>query len=204
MILIALITIVIWLLGGRDVGFALARGISVLVISCPCALGLATPVAIMVGNGMGAKHGIMFKTAVSLEEAGKVEIVALDKTGTITSGEPKVTDIYPAEGISEEELLQEAISLEQKSEHPLARAILSLAGERGMKAAEVGEFQAVPGNGLTGTLDGRRKSEIYPGKGRHSCYGGAESGTACRGRKDTAVFQPGRRIYGNCRCGGCD
>lgn len=154
-ILIALITIVIWLLGGRDVGFALARGISVLVISCPCALGLATPVAIMVGNGMGAKHGIMFKTAVSLEEAGKVEIVALDKTGTITSGEPKVTDIYPAEGISEEELLQEAISLEQKSEHPLARAILSLAGERGMKAAEVGEFQAVPGNGLTGTLDGR-------------------------------------------------
>lgn len=154
-ILIALITIVIWLLGGRDVGFALARGISVLVISCPCALGLATPVAIMVGNGMGAKHGIMFKTAVSLEEAGKVEIVVLDKTGTITSGEPKVTDIYPAEGISEEELLQEAISLEQKSEHPLARAILSLAGERGMKAAEVGEFQAVPGNGLTGTLDGR-------------------------------------------------
>ena len=154
-ILIALITIVIWLLGGRDVGFALARGISVLVISCPCALGLATPVAIMVGNGMGAKHGIMFKTAVSLEEAGKVEIVALDKTGTITSGEPKVTDIYPAEGISEEELLQEAISLEQKSEHPLARAILSLAGERGMKAAEVGEFQAVPGNGQTGTLDGR-------------------------------------------------
>lgn len=154
-ILIALITIVIWLLGGRDVGFALARGISVLVISCPCALGLATPVAIMVGNGMGAKHGIMFKTAVSLEEAGKVEIVALDKTGTITSGEPKVTDIYPAEGISEEELLQEAISLEQKSEHPLARAILSLAGERGMKAAEVREFQAVPGNGLTGTLDGR-------------------------------------------------
>ena len=153
-ILIALATIIIWLLGNRDVGFALARGISVLVISCPCALGLATPVAIMVGNGMGAKHGIMFKTAVSLEEAGKVEIVALDKTGTITSGEPKVTDIYPAEGVCAEELLKEAVSLEQKSEHPLARAILSLGLERSVAAEEVGDFRAVPGNGLTGILGG--------------------------------------------------
>ena len=122
-IAIAVVTILVWLLAGQTVGFALARGISVLVISCPCALGLATPVAIMVGNGMGAKNGILFKTAVSLEETGKMEIVALDKTGTITSGEPKVTDLLPAEGVTEEELLTLAYALEKKSEHPLARAI---------------------------------------------------------------------------------
>ena len=150
-IIIVLVTIGIWLLAGETIGFALARGISVLVISCPCALGLATPVAIMVGNGMGAKHGIMFKTAVSLEEAGKVQVVALDKTGTITSGEPKVTDLFPAEGIGEEDLLYAALALEQKSEHPLAKAILVLAEEREMKKQEISDFQAVPGNGLTGT-----------------------------------------------------
>ncbi len=122
---ISVVTILVWLIAGQSVGFALARGISVLVISCPCALGLATPVAIMVGNGMGAKHGILFKTAVSLEETGKTEIVALDKTGTITEGMPKVTDMIPAGGISEEELLTYAYALEKKSEHPLARAILA-------------------------------------------------------------------------------
>ena len=153
-ITIAVITTLVWLLAGQTVGFALARGISVLVISCPCALGLATPVAIMVGNGMGAKHGILFKTAVSLEEAGKVQIVALDKTGTITSGEPRVTDIIPNEGIREEELLGLAYALEKKSEHPLARAILQQAEERQMTAAEVTDFQALPGNGLKASLNG--------------------------------------------------
>ena len=123
----------------------MARGISVLVISCPCALGLATPVAIMVGNGVGAKNGIMFKTAVSLEEAGKVEIVALDKTGTITSGEPKVTDMIPAEGISKEELLRLAYALESRSEHPLARAIVDYAKEKGVQASEVTDFEALTG-----------------------------------------------------------
>lgn len=147
---IAVVTTVIWLLAGQSVGFALARGISVLVISCPCALGLATPVAIMVGNGMGAKHGIMFKTAESLETTGKVQVVALDKTGTITSGEPKVTDLYPMNGYSEEELLQGAYALEQKSEHPLAKAILDFAQEKGLEKQEVQKFQAMPGNGLTG------------------------------------------------------
>ncbi len=151
---IAAVTILVWLLAGQSVGFALARGISVLVISCPCALGLATPVAIMVGNGVSAKSGIMFKTAVSLEETGKMQIVALDKTGTITSGEPKVTDILPAEGIFEEELLGLAYSLEKKSEHPLAKAILQLARERGLLSREVNDFQALPGNGLTAVLDG--------------------------------------------------
>ena len=155
-ITIALLTIAGWLLAGQTVGFALARGISVLVISCPCALGLATPVAIMVGNGMGAKHGIMFKTAVSLEETGKVEIVALDKTGTITSGEPEVTDILPVSGCSEEELLRAAFALEQKSEHPLSKAILEAAREKGIEEAGAEEFQAVPGNGLTGTWMGSR------------------------------------------------
>ena len=155
-ITIALLTIAGWLLAGQTVGFALARGISVLVISCPCALGLATPVAIMVGNGMGAKHGIMFKTAVSLEETGKVEIVALDKTGTITSGEPEVTDILPVSGSSEEELLRAAFALEQKSEHPLSKAILEAAREKGIEEAGAEEFQAVPGNGLTGTWMGSR------------------------------------------------
>lgn len=151
---IAAVTILIWLIAGQSVGFALARGISVLVISCPCALGLATPVAIMVGNGMGAKNGIMFKTAVSLEETGKMEIVALDKTGTITSGEPKVTDILPVKEVTEEELLQFAYALEQKSEHPLARAILAEAEERQLNTLGVTDFQAVPGNGLTAKLPG--------------------------------------------------
>ena len=149
-ITIAFLTIIGWLLAGQSVGFALARGISVLVISCPCALGLATPVALMVGNGMGAKHGIMFKTAVSLENAGKTEIVALDKTGTITSGEPKVTDLYPIAPVTEKALLLAAGALEQKSEHPLARAVLELAKERGMDCGDLTEFTAVPGNGLTG------------------------------------------------------
>lgn len=152
---IAAVTIIVWLLAGESVGFALARGISVLVISCPCALGLATPVAIMVGNGMGAKNGIMFKTAASLEATGKTRIVALDKTGTITSGEPKTTDILPAEGVQEAELLKLAYTLEKKSEHPLARAILETGRERGADdTLEVADFQAVPGGGLTGTLDG--------------------------------------------------
>ncbi len=155
-IAIAAATIVIWLLAGQTFGFALARGISVLVISCPCALGLATPVAIMVGNGMGARHGIMFKTAVSLEETGKMQIVALDKTGTITSGEPRVTDLLPAEDFTEEELLGFAYSLEKKSEHPLARAILTKAQEQGLEAKEVEGFQAMPGNGLTAVLEGAR------------------------------------------------
>ena len=154
---IAIVTLIVWLLAGETIGFALARAISVLVISCPCALGLATPVAIMVGNGMGAKNGIMFKTAVSLEETGKMQIVALDKTGTITSGEPKTTDILPAEGVSEEELLTLAYALEKKSEHPLAGAILETGRERGVKdELEVVDFQAVPGGGLTGELEGSR------------------------------------------------
>ncbi|MGN0880896.1 heavy metal translocating P-type ATPase [Cloacibacillus porcorum] len=151
---ISAITTAAWLLAGESVGFALARGISVLVISCPCALGLATPVAIMVGNGMGAKNGILFKNAASLEEAGKVRIVALDKTGTITSGEPRVTDIIPAPGYGEDELLRLAAALEQKSEHPLARAVLRETGERKIAAAEVSDFRALPGNGLAATLDG--------------------------------------------------
>lgn len=155
-ITIAAVTILVWLLAGESAGFALARGISVLVISCPCALGLATPVAIMVGNGVGAKNGIMFKTAVSLEEAGKTEIVALDKTGTITNGTPKVTDIIPAEGIREEELLYLANALEQKSEHPLAGAVLEYASERGMKPAEIQDFTALPGNGLTAVCEGAK------------------------------------------------
>ena len=150
---IAIVTIIVWLAAGQTLGFALARGISVLVISCPCALGLATPVAIMVGNGVGAKNGIMFKTAVSLEETGKTQIVALDKTGTITSGEPRVTDIIPAEGVTEEELLSGAYALEKKSEHPLAHAILVTAEEKQINTGlETTDFQAVPGNGLTGKM----------------------------------------------------
>ncbi|MGN0823268.1 MAG: heavy metal translocating P-type ATPase, partial [Candidatus Gallimonas sp.] len=148
-IVIAIITVVAWLIAGRTAGFALARGISVLVISCPCALGLATPVAIMVGNGMGAKNGILFKTAVSLEKTGKTQIVALDKTGTITQGEPKVTDILPLNGKSEKELLSVAYALEQKSEHPLARAINQKAEQEALTVEEVTQFQALPGNGLT-------------------------------------------------------
>ena len=151
---VALATTLVWLLLGQTVGFALARGISVLVISCPCALGLATPVAIMVGNGMGAKNGILFKTAASLEAAGRTEIVALDKTGTITQGEPKVTDILPVQGLTEMELLRLARALEQKSEHPLAKAILQRAEEEQIPAEEVTDFQALPGNGLTARLNG--------------------------------------------------
>ena len=153
-ITIAVITVIVWLLAGQTAGFALARGISVLVISCPCALGLATPVAIMVGNGVGAKNGILFKTAVSLEETGKTQIVALDKTGTITQGEPKVTDIIPVNGRSEKELLSIAYALEKKSEHPLARAINQKAEQDGLKANEVEQFKALPGNGLTAFYDG--------------------------------------------------
>ena len=153
-ITIAVITMIVWLLAGESVGFALARGISVLVISCPCALGLATPVAIMVGNGMGAKNGILFKTAVSLEETGKVQIVALDKTGTITNGEPVVTDMVPAEGVTEELLLALAASLEKRSEHPLAKAILKYVGEQHLTVEDVSEFEALPGNGLTAVRNG--------------------------------------------------
>ena len=159
-ITIAVITIIVWLITGQSIGFALSRGIAVLVISCPCALGLATPVAIMVGNGMGARNGIMFKTAVSLEETGKMQIVALDKTGTITSGEPKVTDIIPAAGVTEDTLLKYAYALENKSEHPLARAILEKAKEENAGIEEVTGFQALLGNGLTAILDG------------HTLYGG--------------------------------
>ena len=154
-IAIAVVTVIVWLLVGQTVGFALARGISVLVISCPCALGLATPVAIMVGNGMGAKNGILFKTAVSLEETGKAQIVALDKTGTITQGQPRVTDILPAEGMGEGDLLSIAYALEKKSEHPLACAIHQRAEQDGLTAAEVQQFQALPGNGLSASLNGK-------------------------------------------------
>ena len=153
-ITIAVVTTIIWLLAGQTFGFALARGISVLVISCPCALGLATPVAIMVGNGMGAKNGILFKTAVSLEETGKMDIVALDQTGTITSGEPRVTDVIPSGGVTEKELVSLALSLEKKSEHPLAKAVLLYAKEQQVDAPEAADFQALPGNGLSGTLNG--------------------------------------------------
>ncbi len=153
-ICIAAVTILVWLLLGENIGFALARGISVLVISCPCALGLATPVAIMVGNGVGAKHGIMFKMAVSLEKAGKMQIVALDKTGTITNGEPRVTDILPEQGIVGEQLLSAAYALEAKSEHPLAKAVTSYAREQGISLSEVKDFKALPGNGLTASWEG--------------------------------------------------
>lgn len=151
---LALLTLVIWLIAGQTAGYALARAISVLVISCPCALGLATPVAIMVGNGLGAKNGILFKTAVSLEEAGKTLTVALDKTGTVTKGETKVTNVLPMPGVTEEELLQAAYDLEVKSEHPLAAAVIAEAGARGLEAAEVSEFIVLPGNGLSAVQDG--------------------------------------------------
>ena len=153
-IVIAVITVIAWLIAGQTVGFALARGISVLVISCPCALGLATPVAIMVGNGMGAKNGILFKTAVSLEKTGKTQIVALDKTGTITRGEPRVTDMISVNGISENELLSIAYALEKKSEHPLARAITQRAEQEGLAVGDAEQFKALPGNGLTAALNG--------------------------------------------------
>ena len=157
---ISVLTTLVWLLLGREFGYALARGISVLVISCPCALGLATPVAIMVGNGLGARNGILFKTAASLEAAGRTQIVALDKTGTITSGEPRVTDILPTEGVSESELLTLAASLEQKSEHPLAKAVLAYAETETIACPDVTDFAALPGNGLSARLDGM---EIYGG-----------------------------------------
>ena len=154
-IVIAVITFIIWMLVGQTFGYALARAISVLVISCPCALGLATPVAIMVGNGMGAKHGIMFKTAVSLEETGKIQIVALDKTGTITKGEPKVIGFFEAEGVEDIDLLRAALALESKSEHPLAKAIVAYGLELSEEPAEVTDFTTVSGNGLMAKLDGQ-------------------------------------------------
>ena len=157
---IAVLTTIVWLLLGRELGYALARGISVLVISCPCALGLATPVAIMVGNGLGAKNGILFKTAASLEAAGRTQIVALDKTGTITSGEPKVTDLLPAENVTETELLTLAAALERKSEHPLAKAVLAYAESQQTAAPDVTDFTALPGNGLSAKLNGM---EIFGG-----------------------------------------
>ena len=160
-IAIAVLTFVIWLLVGEAIGGALTRAVAVLVISCPCALGLATPVAIMVGNGKGAKNGILFKTSSALENAGKTKVVVLDKTGTITSGEPKVTDIIPSDGVNEEELLRVAYALEKKSEHPLAKAIVSCGQERGLKVEDVSDFSALPGNGLTAHLEGRT---LYGGK----------------------------------------
>ena len=164
-IAIAIVTTLIWLAVGQTVGFALARGICVLVVSCPCALGLATPVAIMVGNGVGAKNGILFKNAEALQEAGNVQIVALDKTGTITSGEPRVVVIIPAQGVSESDLLTRAVALEEKSEHPLARAILAYANENGISAPEVQEFAALPGNGLTAVLSGDWLTTVLHGSG---------------------------------------
>lgn len=155
-ILIAIVTMIGWLILGKEIGFALARGISVLVISCPCALGLATPVAIMVGNGKGAKNGILFKNAVALEETGKINVIALDKTGTITAGTPKVTDIYPMEGITDNELLQMAYSLEINSEHPLAKAVVERVEGDGIISEEITDFLALTGNGLTGTLNGEK------------------------------------------------
>ena len=157
---IAVVTTIVWLLLGHELGYALARGISVLVISCPCALGLATPVAIMVGNGLGAKNGILFKTAASLEAAGRTQIVALDKTGTITEGAPRVTDLLPAEGVSETELLTLAAALESRSEHPLAKAVLADAEAKAITPPEVTDFAALPGNGLAAKLDGM---DIYAG-----------------------------------------
>lgn len=155
-IAIAILTTLAWLLAGQDIGYALARGISVLVISCPCALGLATPVAIMVGNGVGAKNGILFKTAVSLEMTGKVNVVALDKTGTITKGTPVVTDIVPAKEVTEEELLEIAAALEYKSEHPLAKAVNEYATAKNIRVTDVSDFTALPGNGLTAVLDNKK------------------------------------------------
>ena len=181
-IAIAAVTTVVWLLLGRGAGFALARGISVLVISCPCALGLATPVAIMVGNGVGAKNGILFKTAVSLEQTGKVDIVALDKTGTITSGEPRVTDVVPAPGVGQDELVRAAFALEQKSEHPLARAVLDYGRAAGLAPEPVTGFAALPGNGLRAVLQGR------------TLVGGSESFLDSQTRVPDAVRREGRRL----------
>ena len=200
---IALITIAIWLLVGAAPGFALARGISVLVVSCPCALGLATPVAIMVGNGVGAKNGILFKTAEALQETGTVRIVALDKTGTITNGTPALTDILPADGISEEELLTNAFALESLSEHPLANAVVAFCRERGMTAQQVEDFAAVPGNGLSGRIlrdpafagnPGSKAAKIKaadagsPEDARRAAGGDARAGSGAEGREGTLVY----------------
>ena len=197
---IAAITTVVWLLLGRGVGFALARGISVLVISCPCALGLATPVAIMVGSGLGAKNGILFKTAASLEETGRIEIVTLDKTGTITSGEPAVTDIIPAEGVSEAEFVTLAASLEQKSEHPLAGAVMQYAESRKIAPQEVTDFRALPGNGLTAVYGGRT---LYGGScafigGKLAVPGDmqAKAATLSEAGKTPLMFCDGDRLLG--------
>ena len=174
---IALVTLIVWLLLGRSLGWALARGISVLVISCPCALGLATPVAIMVGSGVGARNGVLFKTAASLEEAGRIKIVALDKTGTITEGRPVVTDLLPAEGVTEGELLRAALALETPSEHPLARAIVALGQERGLTAEAVTEFSALSGSGVTGSWQGSR------------LLGGSARFVSEQGAVDTALLE---------------
>ena len=184
---IAVVTALIWLLAGRDLGFALERGISVLVISCPCALGLATPVAIMVGNGKGARNGILFKTAVSLEETGKAAVVALDKTGTITRGEPVVTDILPAEGVREDDLLTAAYALEARSEHPLARAVVAEAEKRGIALSDVEGFQAVPGNGLTAQLNGAALAG-----GSRSYIGGLCALTPEEGRAADSLAEAGK------------
>ena len=199
-ITISIVTLIVWLLIGKPFSYALARGISVLVISCPCALGLAMPVAIMVGNGLGAKNGILFKTAVSLEETGKTQIVALDKTGTITSGEPRVTDVVPAEGVEESALLSAALALEARSEHPLAKAIVTRCGELGMKAAEVTDFSALPGNGLTATQNG----ETLTGGSLNYLSGQLEVSPAIRQRAQTLagegktplLFARGGRLLG--------
>ncbi len=188
---IALVTTIVWLLLGREFGYALARGISVLVISCPCALGLATPVAIMVGSGLGAKNGILFKTAASLEEAGRIRIVALDKTGTITSGEPRVTDILPADGVSEQELMQQALNLEHLSEHPLARAILQRAESDGLTAQQVFDFQARPGNGLSANADGA----ALCGGNYAFISGAAEVPAAIRAQADEMAAQGKTPLY---------
>ena len=188
---IALVTTIVWLLLGREFGYALARGISVLVISCPCALGLATPVAIMVGSGLGAKNGILFKTAASLEETGRIRIVALDKTGTITSGEPKVTDILPADGVSEQELMQQALNLEHLSEHPLARAILQRAESDGLTAQQVFDFQARPGNGLSANADGA----ALCGGNYAFISGAAEVPAAIRAQADEMAAQGKTPLY---------
>ena len=181
---IAAVTVIAWLLAGQSMAFALARGISVLVISCPCALGLATPVAIMVGSGVGAKNGILFKTAVSLEETGKSQVAVLDKTGTITRGEPVVTEIVPADGVGEDELLEAAFALEKKSEHPLAKAVTKLAAERGKTPAEVAGFEILPGNGLRGTLDGAELT------------GGSLKYIQSAAERDERIFREANRLSG--------
>ena len=202
---IAVITTIVWLLLGRELGYALARGISVLVISCPCALGLATPVAIMVGNGLGAKNGILFKTAASLEAAGRTQIVALDKTGTITSGEPKVTDILPAGGVSETELLTLAAALERKSEHPLAKAVLACTDKQKLAAPEVSDFTALPGNGLAAKMDG---VEIFGGKrvlhwyqSHRACTAAGEGRSPLRTGQDAPLLRRGGPSAGH-HCSG--